>query len=379
VSIFLLVFFALYGGLHLYAFLKVRAAFAMNPLGALALTLFMAFMVGAPVLVRLSEKAGEESIARLLSWVGYTWMGLLFLFASSALALDCYRLLLRLAELILRTDFPRALPSGRLTFLVSLLSALTIAVYGYFEAKDIRTEKLVIRTPKLSKETGGLTIVQISDVHLGLIVRQERLKRILEEVKKAHPDILVSTGDLVDGQINGMPGLAGSLREITPRYGKYAITGNHEFYAGLDQALNFTRSAGFTVLSGEAVSVGGLINIAGVDDPAGRMLGLSPAVSEEKLLTGLPRGLFTLLLKHRPLIDKKALGLFDLQLSGHVHKGQIFPFSIITWLYYPLHAGRLDLPGHAVLYVSRGAGTWGPPIRFLSPPEVTVVELVPAD
>jgi hypothetical protein len=176
-----------------------------------------------------------------------------------------------------------------------------------------------------------------------------------------------------------MPGLAGSLREITPRYGKYAITGNHEFYAGLDQALNFTRSAGFTVLSGEAVSIPGLINIAGVDDPAGSMLGLSPAVSEEKLLTGLPRGLFTLLLKHRPLIDKKAVGLFDLQLSGHVHKGQIFPFSIITWLYYPLHAGRLDLPGHALLYVSRGAGTWGPPIRFLSPPEVTVVELLPAD
>ncbi|HTR44571.1 MAG TPA: metallophosphoesterase [Thermodesulfovibrionales bacterium] len=378
-SVFLLVFFALYGALHLYAFLKVQAAFAMTPLSGIALALFMALMVGAPVLVRLSEKAGLEPLARLLSCVGYTWMGLLFLFASSAFALDCYRLLLWLTELVVRTDFPRAVPSGRFTFLVSLLSALTIAVYGYFEAKDIRTEKLVIRTPKLSKETGGLTIVQISDVHLGLIVREERLKRILEEVKKAHPDILVSTGDLVDGQINGLPGLAGALREITPRYGKYAITGNHEFYAGLDQALDFTRSAGFTVLSGEAVSVGGLINIAGVDDPAGRALGLSPAVSEEKLLSGLPRGLFTLLLKHRPLIDKKALGLFDLQLSGHVHKGQIFPFSIITWLYYPLHAGRLDLPGHALLYVSRGAGTWGPPIRFLSPPEVTVVQLVPAD
>jgi hypothetical protein len=179
VNIFLLVFFALYGALHLYAFLKVRAAFAMNPLGALALALFMAFMVSAPVLVRLSEKAGEEPLARLLSWVGYTWMGLLFLFTSAALALDCYRLLLRLTELVVRTDFPRAVPSGRFTFLLPLLSALTIAVYGYFEAKDIRTEKLVIRTPKLSKETGGLTIVQISDVHLGLIVREVRLKRIL--------------------------------------------------------------------------------------------------------------------------------------------------------------------------------------------------------
>jgi predicted MPP superfamily phosphohydrolase len=99
-------------------------------------------------------------------------------------------------------------------------------------------------------------------------------------------------------------------------------------------------------------------------------------VSEKELLSKLPREQFALLLKHRPVIDENAIGLFDLQLSGHTHKGQIFPFSLITMLLYPTHAGLLRLEKNAWLYVNRGSGTWGPPIRFLSPPEVTLIELV---
>jgi len=192
----------------------------------------------------------------------------------------------------------------------------------------------------------------------------------------AEPDILVSTGDLVDGQINGMGGLAELIHGVNPRYGKFAITGNHEFYAGLSQAMDFTEKAGFRILRGEGLTVEGLVNIAGVDDPAGNTNELYKGISEKELLSGLPREKFTLLLKHRPLIDKNALGLFDLQLSGHTHKGQIFPFSLITWMYYPVDSGCLKLVDNCYMYVSRGAGTWGPPIRFLSPPEVTVVELV---
>jgi hypothetical protein len=192
----------------------------------------------------------------------------------------------------------------------------------------------------------------------------------------ANPDILVSTGDLVDGQIDNLFKLAEILKEVNPRYGKYAITGNHEFYAGLGNALNFTEKAGFKVLRGERLTLAGLINIAGVDDPQGKAYGIYRGMPEKELLSGLPREKFTLLLKHRPLVDRSALGLFDLQLSGHVHKGQIFPFSIITGLYYPIQAGFADLLNGSRLYVSRGLGTWGPPIRFLSPPEVTVIDLV---
>ncbi len=226
---------------------------------------------------------------------------------------------------------------------------------------------------------GTLKIAQISDVHLGLIVREERLKKILNIVRDAHPDILVSTGDLVDGEVCKLNGLTDLLKEIRPKYGKFAITGNHEFYAGFDQAKCFTEDAGFRLLRGEAVSVAGIMNIAGVDDPVGKTYGLSKDLSEKDLLSGLPGNRFTLFLKHRPVVNKEAAGLFDLQLSGHVHKGQIFPFSIITGLYYPIQEGFANVSNNSFLYVSRGAGTWGPPIRFLSPPEVAIIELVHRD
>jgi predicted MPP superfamily phosphohydrolase len=303
----------------------------------------------------------------------------LFLFFSSGLLIDAYHFLMYLSSLILRKDFTLFMPSAKFSFFIPFVLSIIIGIYGYFEAKNIRTEKVIIETHKIPEAVHKLKIVQISDVHLGLIVRGERLKRVLKEVKSANPDIVVSTGDLIDGQIDNLLRLAEILKEVSPKYGKFAITGNHEFYAGLDQALDFTEKAGFTILRGERMTVAGIINIAGVDDPQGRAYGLYKGVSENELLSGIPDEKFTLLLKHRPLVEKSSLGLFDLQLSGHVHKGQIFPFSIITGLYYPTQAGFANLPNKSCLYVSRGSGTWGPPIRFLSPPEVTIIELVHQD
>lgn len=210
---------------------------------------------------------------------------------------------------------------------------------------------------------------------LGLIVGKARLNRILNAIQKENPDMLVSTGDLIDGQIDDLSRFAEIFKEIRPKYGKYAITGNHEFYAGFNNALAFTEEAGFTILRDESLTVAGIINIAGVDDQAGEHYGLVKDISEVELLKRLPRDKFTLLLKHRPIVNEETLGLFDLQLSGHVHRGQIFPFSMLTKLYYPLQAGLEKLQKGSCIYISRGAGTWGPPIRFLSPPEVTFIEL----
>ena len=251
-----------------------------------------------------------------------------------------------------------------------------IAFYGYFEAGDIRTENIVIKSPKIPAEIQRLRIVQISDVHLGLIVREERLRNILEKVKAADPDILVSTGDLVDGQINGMSELSTLLSKVSPRYGKFAIFGNHEYYAGIDQSTRFTENAGFRILRGQGYEVKGIVNIVGVDDPQGKAFGAFKGGNEYELLSEFPADKFTVLLKHRPFVNKDSIGHFDLQLSGHVHKGQIFPFTILTGLYYPIQAGFANLGGNSSLYVSRGSGTWGPPIRFMSPPEVTVIDLV---
>ncbi|MBI5741119.1 MAG: metallophosphoesterase [Nitrospirae bacterium] len=373
---FLVYFFSVYGLVHLYAFFRIKTALSAGLQGSILLAAFMALMIFAPFIVNFSERHGYEFFARFMSYAGYLWMGWLFLFFSSSLAIDVCRFVLYAAGLVLQRDLSALTPSARLSFIVPVLFSVAASVYGYFEANNIRTEHITIRTSKLPDNIGRLKIVQISDVHLGLIVREEKLKKIIDRIKGADPDILVSTGDLVDGLINGLEGLSEPLNALAPKYGKFAITGNHEFYAGMNQALSFTRKAGFQVLRGEGITVEGIINIAGVDDPAGDIYGRSKKVSEKALLSGFDNGKFVLLLKHRPLPDKESFGLFDLQLSGHTHKGQIFPFSLVTKLYYPAHAGLLGLPGKSVLYVSRGTGTWGPPVRFLSPPEVTVIELI---
>jgi len=378
-SLFLVTFFLIYSSAHLYIFLKIKAAFTLGTAGTIALIAFMVVMICAPILVRVSERQGLEFLARLLSYVGYTWMGLAFLFFTSSLCIDLYRFFVYVLGIILRTNLASLLPSSRLAFCIPALVTATIAIYGYFEACSIRSEQVVIASPKVPKEVKRFTIVQISDVHLGLIVREGRLQKILGKVKEAQPDILVSTGDLVDGQIDDLTGLAELLNEIHPPFGKFAVTGNHEFYAGLDQALRFTERAGFTVLRGEARDVAGFVTIAGVDDPTARYFGAVRGAPEPRLLAGVSRERLALLLKHRPVIGEKALGLIDVQLSGHTHKGQIFPFTYASKAFFPYNAGLVSLPGNFYLYVSRGTGTWGPPIRFLAPPEVTIITLVHAD
>lgn len=373
-TLFFVTFFSLYSLLHAYFLLKLRVALNLQGRYVVMIIPFLILMIFSPVIIRQSEKHGLDELARILSYAGYTWMGLLVLFCSVSIPIDIWGFVMNRLNGLLKRDLAFLVIPNNFSFILSTAVSIAIVVYGYFETQDIRIERQVVRSPKIVEM---IRIVQISDVHIGLIIRGERVKRIVDLVNRERPDIVVSTGDLVDGQINSLRGIYDILSEIKPRHGKFAITGNHEFYAGLKQAIEFTERSGFRVLRGDSVTVAGRINIVGVDDPAGKAYGLYIYVPEMDLLSCLPREKFTILLKHRPVVGKESAGLFDLQLSGHTHKGQFFPLSIITWLYYPVHAGRLNITDDSYLYVSRGTGTWGPPIRFLSPPEITVIDLIP--
>jgi predicted MPP superfamily phosphohydrolase len=372
-SVFLISFFLVYGGVHVYAFWKARAGLDFGLKAGLPLGIFMLVMVLAPIIVRMAESRGMEGFARLFSHLGYAWLGLLFIFFSTSVAMDVYRAGAHAAGWLSGADLSSYIPSARTAFLMPIIVAVLGYAYGYYEALNIRTERVVIETPKVTKP---VKIAQISDVHLGLIIRETRLRRILEKVTAEEPDMLVATGDLVDGQINSLPGLAELFQKVEPPLGKYAVMGNHEFYAGHRQSLGFIERAGFKILRGKAVSAGGL-TVAGVDDPTGMRFGNPGNVSAAAVLEPLPREGFTLLLKHRPVVDGESAGLFDLQLSGHTHRGQIFPFVLAVRAFYPRVNGLHDAGGGSRLYVSRGTGTWGPPVRVFSPPEVTIIELRP--
>ncbi|MBN2398703.1 MAG: metallophosphoesterase [Deltaproteobacteria bacterium] len=372
-GIFLLVFFLIYGGVHLYLFLGARASLALGTRSGILLALFMFIMVLAPVIVHVAERSGLQSLAHFFAWTGYSWMGFAFLLFCLSLVFDCYRILIHLGAYLSSLNPSTVIPPARLRFITLVILAAVLVLYGSFEALQISTERITIRTSKVPEEVGRFRIVQISDLHLGIIVREKRLERILEEVRAAAPDMLVSTGDLVDGETNNMLELSELLRAIDPPYGKFAVTGNHEFYAGLDQSLAFTRRAGFTVLRGETAEVGTFLTVAGVDDPTGRIYRTREGRPERELLAGPPLDRFSVLLKHQPVPSPAP---FDLQLSGHTHKGQIFPFTLMTRLVFPYNSGRHELADGSTLYVSRGSGTWGPPMRLMAPPEVTIIDLL---
>jgi uncharacterized protein len=373
-SIFLLTFFLVYGGVHAYFFVKAKGALGLGLPAATCLALFLMLMLIAPILVHVVERGGNEPAARTVAYAGYFWMGFLFFFFCVSLTTDLYRVAFYVASHLSRSEFSRFCLTGKVAFLFASCCAVAACFYGYFEAAGVHTERILIKSAKIPASVGRITLVQVSDVHLGLIVRRERLLRLINKIIKANPDILVSTGDLVDGQIDGLGELAAELRRIKPKYGKYAVTGNHEFYAGLDQALDFTRKSGFTILRGETALVGGCLAVAGMDDQAGPGVGRS-ASGENDILERVPRNHFSVVLRHRPIIRASSLGHFDLQLSGHVHKGQMFPFNLVTFMFYPVRTGYTYLGRGSALYVSRGSGTWGPPMRFLAPPEMTVIVL----
>ena len=384
-ALFLISFLGIYGGLHVYVLISLRNAFRPSHGITILMAGVMFLMVVAPILVRLAEHSGRASLATALAWSNDMWMGAIFLLAAALLSLDIVRIAGWGITRLSGSPYPQFL-SPLPTCTLALAVTFCATIYGYWEARSIRTEHLTVSSSKIPRGVNRVRIVRISDIHLGLINREDRLKRILSRVHAARPDILVSTGDLVDGRLSLQEDLPGQVRleqmltEVSAPRGKFAVTGNHEFYAGIDQSLAFTRTAGFTVLRGQTARVEPYLELAGVDDPAARQMGKNVASPpEQELLQGVPSGTFkVLLLKHRPLVSSASDGLFDLQLSGHTHQGQMFPFNLLVRLQYPVTGGTIRSAAGSVLHVSRGSGTWGPPLRLMAPPEVTIIDLVPA-
>jgi uncharacterized protein len=364
----LTVILLLYTGLQLYVVAKARAGLALGWPMTTVLVAWVLLMTAIPLLIWRWEQHGHHRPVVIGSWVGYSWMGVAFLFFWVALVLDLLAALLKLSgvqpELSVRDAF----------FLACALTA-ALGVYGFVAARRLRIERVLLTSPKLPAGSAPLRIALISDVHLGALVGARRLRRIIEKLRTLDADVLVSAGDLVDGQADRLNGLAPMLASLQPRLGKFAVTGNHEFFVGIDKALDFHLRAGFTVLRGTAVDITDSIRIAGVDDPTGISLGASTHTDERALLRDRAHDRFTILLKHQPRLDPQVTVGFDLQLSGHVHRGQIFPFNLLVRLSYPLPTGLTRIAGGGWLYVSRGTGTWGPPLRVLAAPEITLIEL----
>ncbi len=377
IAVFVLVATAIYGGLHAYLWWKATRQIGLRGPAAIALGLFFALMVVAPFLGRLLRNGSAVFNAAELAT--FLWMGIAFYLFVLNLGVDLWNLLAAIA----RTVFPAAgLPAvggPRLFWGIAVATALIVG-WAASEAANVRIRRITVPTARLARGTAPIRIVQVSDIHLGLLVGKRRLGAILERVREARPDLLVATGDMLDAVGDHLEPLMMMWRDVSPRLGKYAVTGNHEYFTGIPGALAFLEGAGFRVLRDETLVIPGVANLIGEEYRA--PAGLPGSPMRRRSLAELVRegepGLFTLVLKHLPSgfeEDAAPLGV-GLQLSGHTHDGQMFPFRWLVRLSFR-HVAGLFRQGDSLLYVSRGTGTWGPPLRFLAPPEVTLIELVP--
>ena len=362
---FLAVALTVYGSMNLYALSKVWLVFPHSSALALVLSLWGLVMTVSPLILWRLNRQNWHEATLVVSWATYIWMGFLFLFCCISLVFDLGRLFAH----ILDFEWPL---NGSMAFRSAGLLAVAMLGYGFVEARQIRVEQINIVTPRLSPAVGRVTIAQISDLHLGMMLGDAFLDRVIARLRDMKPDIVAATGDIVDGQGDHLDALARRFLAIKPPGGAYAVIGNHEVYAGVENSIRFLRNAGFTVLRGESIAAGG-ITLAGIDDPGAGNPGKEARLDANKARASVRKGGFVVLLKHQPVVDTEIP--FDLQLSGHIHGGQIFPFGIFTRLAYGVGTGLTRLADGRRLYVSRGAGTWGPPIRVLAAPEITLITI----
>lgn len=370
---FLMAYFVIYGSMNLLFLLQARRAYTLSTTSTIVVGFLVGLMVFAPFITRSLMEPGYLRAASSFAFIGFTWMGLVFSFlvASGVLHL----LMIPVASYgwwrgsIISLD-----QAARPMFHLACAYVCVVLVVGYLQADQVQLEERTISIDRFIHEMKPTRVVQISDLHLGLTTIPRRIRNVVDLTRAARPDLLVVTGDLLDGPILNEDEMAGWFREIEAPLGKYFILGNHEMYEGIEHAERFAKSAGLRLLRNEIVQVTDWLEIAGIDDPTMLERSGQKKVRDVEFLSERSPDRIRVYLKHRPVVEPDATDRFDLQLSGHTHSGQIYPFKYVTER-FASHPCGLHRVGSAWFYHSRGSATWGPPIRFLTPPEVTLLHL----
>ncbi len=360
-----LIILAILGGSYFYIWQRfVHAPDLPEPWFALA-TAFI--VIGAPSLPFATFRTRHMPRARRRVWlfVIYTWFGLatyLLLFAAIT------HLVCAIAGV-----------SPRAAALAGVTAALATVIAGMIHVKlGPSVRRVRIALPGLPAAVDGYTIVQLTDVHIGVMLGRDFAAKVVERVNALAPDLIVITGDFVDGRLSELAPHVEPFRGLAARDGVYAVTGNHEYYWDADAWLAHLGSLGLRILRNQHVTIRGGFELAGVDDSTSERLAHGHGEDVATALAGRDPALPVVLLAHHPstLPRARAAGV-DLQLSGHTHGGQLLPFGYLSRLFEP-HVSGLARFGATQLYVSEGTGFWGPPLRVGTSCEIAHITLTPA-
>ncbi|KZB83791.1 metallophosphoesterase [Amycolatopsis regifaucium] len=335
----------------------------------LGTTVFAVAVLTMPACMVLGHGPWQRDLA---AKIGDLTLGLIWLLFSLSVLGNVLRLVLELSGV----DSAAEIVSG-----VVLVAFVALAVYGMAEARRVpRLKELDVVLPRLGAGLDGLRFAIITDTHFGPLDRTRWSEKVVEVVNELDADVVAHAGDLADGSVAERAGQVAPLGKVRAKFGKFYITGNHEYFGEAQAWLDHMRDLGWEPLHNRHVPVrqgGDTLVFAGIDDPTGAASGL-PGHGPDlpAALDGVPASTPVVLLAHQPKQVKQAAEAgIDLQISGHTHGGQIWPFHLLVRLDQPVLAGLSRHGERTQLYTSRGTGFWGPPLRVFAPSEITLLTL----
>ena len=361
----LLILLFSYLGMHFYAARWLARSFSLDQAAAYWLRLCLLTIAFLSPLTMFIKRYQQGPLLEPLFAAGYAWMGIIliaaFIFAASDLA----------ALALQRTPWfrPGLLAGPTLALLAAIIAW---GIYGGQRIPEIK--EISAEFKDLPPELEGFKIAQISDMHVDSDWKLRQYSGIVDRINSVNPDLVLVTGDLLDPGITCQEELGELTSKIKSRLGLFGSLGNHEYYYGLDRSLDCYKAFGIKLLKNEAQEFKSLRLIGLGDIPTEKLseqdvAGMLKKAGNEK---------FTILMSHQPVYYKTIAETGNyLVLSGHTHKGQLFPFHIFTKLFYRYFYGLYRIK-NSVFYVTSGSGTWGPPLRWLAPAEIPVITLTSA-
>jgi predicted MPP superfamily phosphohydrolase len=388
--IFFLVAVALLGGMHVYLWMRLVRDPALAEPWRRGMVVFLALAAVSVPAALVSARFASGAAARTAIALALGWLGTAFLLFSALLLADGVRLVAAAVEWIAawtRPD-PPADP-GRRLFVARAVAGGAALAAGGATAWAVRravgepaVREVPVRLDRLPPALSGFSIAQITDLHVGQTIRESDVRRVVELVNAARPDLVAITGDLVDAPVPALRHATEHLARLRARHGVVFVSGNHEYYSGAAAWLAEMRRCGIRVLHGERVRVGdegpggASLDVAGVPDWSVQGRDGSELA---RALQGRDPDRSLVLLAHQPRgVGEAVRAGVELQISGHTHGGQIFPWTLVVGAVFPYYRGlyrHREGQREGQVYVSTGAGYWGPPLRLGAPPEIAKVVL----
>jgi uncharacterized protein len=375
--LFLSIVITLYSLVNFYIYHRAMQAIPVGNTWRTIFPILFWTLAFAYIFARFLERVKPCDFTEVMTWIGSIWLGIMVYGFLTVLLIDLARVLnsfIHYFPQLFYIDYPK---TKLITLFISTILIVITVTAGFINARLPMIRQLDLTINKKIKGESSLKIVMASDIHMGTLIAKRRTNFLVDRINSLKPDLVLFAGDLVDEDLAPVirRNLGATLNQIRAKYGVFGITGNHEYIGGAEPAVKYLTEHGVIMLRDSVVLVDDRFYIVGREDRDRPRFSGKQRKSLEEVMRGVDRSYPVILMDHQPFdLNKVVEQGVDLQLSGHTHHGQLWPFNYITNAIYELSWGYKKI-GETQFYVSSGFGSWGPPVRLGNRPEIVVINI----